>query len=813
MKTTHSIGIYLVIMLCSCFSSIAVGQTMNWVKHVESTNQSNSVKVLTDDALNVYMVGSYEGTIDLDPGIGILNKTATGLYDIYIQKLDSAGNLIWGHSIGGIGHETLKTADIDGQANLLITGTFKDTVDFDPNVSTYNLMSDTSVAGIPTSDVFILKLDSSGAFSWATKIGGLASDHSYNLKVDAQNNVYTMGQFYGTIDFEPGAGTTTLTSTFGGNSFLQKLNSTGSLEWAIKLDHVNNSSDGRFRDITFDAVGNPILIGTIYDSLDFDPGPGTYYLYNSNINNTIGFIEKLDVNGDFLWAKIAGLNAPNGEVLPFDVESDGLGNIYTAGFYYYAVDFDPGPGTYILDNVDGYEEGYIQKLDSNGDFIWAKALEATNFHNEYHGLALDDASNVYLSGVFYGTADFDPNAGTTLLSATGTYDGFLQKLSSNGDLVWARTWAGVGSGKSIVESVAIDDLWSIYISGGFDGTVDFDINAGTSQLSSTSGTWDPFIEKLNQCENGSIENQIACTDYLWPVNGVTYTSSGSYATTLPNSNGCDSVVTLNLEVNYPNSATDVQIACDSYLWIDGNTYSTNNNLATWTLTNVAGCDSIVTLDLTISYSNLGTDVQTACDTYTWIDGNTYTSSNSTATHTLTNVAGCDSVVTLNLTVETVDNGVTYNIIGGPPYTHELTSNQNGATYQWLNCPAMTPISGATNQSFTVTGNGEYAVEVTNGSCIDTSVCASVTSVGIVENNFGNELLIYPNPTDGNFSIDLGQAYNAVTITITDLNGKLIQSNTYNESQLLNLRLDEPDGIYLLMIESEEKKAVIRLMKE
>ena len=100
-----------------------------------------------------------------------------------------------------------------------------------------------------------------------------------------------------------------------------------------------------------------------------------------------------------------------------------------------------------------------------------------------------------------------------------------------------------------------------------------------------------------------------------------------------------------------------------------------------------------------------------------------------------------------------------------------------------------------------------------GSCSDTSSCVNISTVGIIENNFGNDLLVYPNPTDGNFSIDLGEKYQTVTITMTDLVGKKIQYKTYNESQLLNLKLKEPAGVYLLIIESKTKSAIIRLVKE
>ena len=110
------------------------------------------------------------------------------------------------------------------------------------------------------------------------------------------------------------------------------------------------------------------------------------------------------------------------------------------------------------------------------------------------------------------------------------------------------------------------------------------------------------------------------------------------------------MVTLDLTINNSNTGVDVQEHCDTYTWIDGVTYTASNNTATWTLTNAAGCDSIVTLDLTINNSNTGLDTQVHCDSYTWIDGNTYTTSNNTAIWTLTNAAGCDSVVTLDLTI-------------------------------------------------------------------------------------------------------------------------------------------------------------------
>ena len=309
------------------------------------------------------------------------------------------------------------------------------------------------------------------------------------------------------------------------------------------------------------------------------------------------------------------------------------------------------------------------------------------------------------------------------------------------------------------------------------------------------------------CISNTGEDSIAvCDSYTW-IDGITYTTSNNTAThILNNASGCDSVVTLNLTVSFSNTGTHIQTACDSYTWIDGNTYTASNSTTTHTLTNSPGCDSVVTLNLTMNFSTTGTDVQTVCDTYTWIDGNTYTASNSTATHTLTNSVGCDSAVTLNLIINNIDSSVTQQ-------GTLLTADETGATYQWLNCPSMTPISGATSQSYTATANRDYAVIVANNGCSDTSSCYTVTGVGIIENDFGIGLLIYPNPTDGGFSIDLGDQYQSVAITMMDLSGKLILNNSFNKSQLLNFKIEEPAGVYLLVIESGDKKAVIRLIKE
>jgi hypothetical protein len=311
------------------------------------------------------------------------------------------------------------------------------------------------------------------------------------------------------------------------------------------------------------------------------------------------------------------------------------------------------------------------------------------------------------------------------------------------------------------------------------------------------------------------DTRTECNSYTW-IDGNTYTASNNTATfniVSAAANGCDSLVTLDLTIINSATGTDTRTECNSYTWIDGDTSTASNYTATFNIVGGAanGCDSLVTLDLTITNSATGTDTRTECNSYTWIDGDTYTASNNTATFNIVSAAanGCDSLVTLDLTIKNVSD-LTTSTSGTT-----ISSNNSSATYQWLDCDNNNSIiSGETSASFIASTDGNYAVELTENGCIDTSACVAITStVGILENNFGNEFKLYPNPTDGEFSIDLGMNYESSNVRLTDINGKLIQLNSYNNSQFLNLKLEEPAGVYLLVIESTEKKVVIRLVKE
>ncbi len=256
----------------------------------------------------------------------------------------------------------------------------------------------------------------------------------------------------------------------------------------------------------------------------------------------------------------------------------------------------------------------------------------------------------------------------------------------------------------------------------------------------------------------------------------------------------------------PTASTDIHAACDTYTWINGITYTESNNTATDTLVNFAGCDSIVTLNLTIKHSTFVTDVHFACDSYTWIDGNTYTSSNNSATYITSNSVGCDSVITLNLTINSVNS-----IIDQASST--LTANPAGGTYKWLNCNGFSPISGQLNQVYIPTANGSYAVEVTKFGCVDTSSCVNVTTVGVIESIDNSQFQLFPNPTTGEINIKMNEINSSVKINVLDVTGKLVSSYEYKDKQLITFTINESPGFYFVEVLTDFEKIRTKIIKQ
>ena len=383
---------------------------------------------------------------------------------------------------GGVGNEFSESTVVDSTGNIYTTGRFLNTVDFDPGAGTSNLTS----AG--SSDVFVSKLDASGNLLWAKSFGAAAADAGLSIAVDSTGNVYTTGFFASTVDFDPGVGTTNLTSAGSSDVFISKLDASGNLVFA-KIFGGSISDLGY--SIAVDSTGNIYTTGFFQDTVDFDPGAGTTNLITAGSSDV--FISKLDASGNLVFAKRFG--AAEADV-GRSIALDSTGNIYTTGYFEQTVDFDPGAGTTNLTSA-GRSDVFVSKIDSSGNLVFAKRFGAAEADVGL-SVAVDSTGNVYTTGYFEQTVDFDPGAGTTDLTTAGGSDVFVSKLDASGNLVFAKRFGWSNDDGGI--SISVDSNGNIHTIGYFEERVDFDPGAGTSNLTSAGGT-DVFVSKIDSSGN------------------------------------------------------------------------------------------------------------------------------------------------------------------------------------------------------------------------------------------------------------------------------------------------------------------------
>jgi hypothetical protein len=298
----------------------------------------------------------------------------------------------------------------------------------------------------------------------------------------------------------------------------------------------------------------------------------------------------------------------------------------------------------------------------------------------------------------------------------------------------------------------------------------------------------------------------SCDAYTSPSGNYTWTMSGIYNDTIANTAGCDSVITVNLTILETTFANLTETACDSYTSPSGNYTWTTSGIYFDTIPNTLGCDSVITINLTVNETTYATIDESTCDVYTSPSGNYNWNSSGTYADTIPNVFGCDSILTINLTVIEVDTSVT---VTDPT----LTANAINADYQWLNCPGMEPIPGATGQSFTATINGWYAVAITQNGCTDTSTCYQVLTVGL-QVPVSHAIAVYPNPTSGMIVVDFGEKVSETKLILRDSKGTIVLSRDIFSSNHAKLELKGEKGLYFLeVIQSDSRVLVFKIMKE
>ena len=383
----------------------------------------------------------------------------------------------------------IKKTVADSLGNTFTMGYTYPAMDIDPGPGTQMT---------PTNSAFIVKLDNAGDFVWAKTVLNPGYLRFWSVALDNTNNILICGGFSSSngpaiYDLDPGPGTFTVAEAnqSWGNAFVVKLDNSGNFLWA-NVWTMPNAGIG-FGDIACDNNSNVFLCGGTQGNGDMDPGPAVSSTTFTGGNDPL--IIKLSPAGNFIWGKqfsfVDMSNVANVITL------DNAGSVYMAGgFQNVNADFDPGPGTYPLSPV--YDrDGFIVKLNSNGNFKWAKRYGGWGF-DDVNAVEADNNGDVYLTGLFTQTVSFNPPATNATLTSNGDRDIYFMKLDTSGNFFFVKQIGG--SGLDDVFDVNADASGNVFLAGQFRDVVDFDPNAPVYTLT-TVVTADPFIAKYTPLGN------------------------------------------------------------------------------------------------------------------------------------------------------------------------------------------------------------------------------------------------------------------------------------------------------------------------
>jgi hypothetical protein len=662
--------IFILNFLFCTLGLFAQSHKFEWARNIGGGGDEISYASVTDREGNVYSTGLFVGTTDLDPGAGVYNATAK-FYDAYVLKLDASGHFVWANTIPStlFGGSAGTGITVDTAGNIYVTGTYSDTISFD-------IGAGKQYAYTGRDNIFYTKLDRDGKFVWAKAIndsngkGTFPSSRNSKIGIDHSGNIILSAFFQGILDVDSGPDSFFVTAnSYSGETLILKANTLGEFTWGEHFSGTKLYNECQSLAVT--SKNDIVLSGYFNDTIDLDPGAGK--ALHLSKGNTDMYLVQLDSFGKYVWSKSFGNDREDKAAA---VATDKSDNIYMAGYFTDTIEIVADTG--IVKVYARSQSAITMKFDLSGNFKWFTRFGGWGGQTAFD-LKLDKDQNIYLLGDFGGRVDFDPGEDSFYVYTTNSRI-FLNKTDSNGKFVYVKT-IDPSSISYLPSTICIDTFSNLFISGNFNDKMD--ANPGIdSFLLRSPGDEQVFMIKLGACTPSSGKDSIvACGSFS--VASEIFTESGLYKKELLSSDGCDSILTLNLTI-LPKP-----------------------------------------------------EVHT-----TYISINT------------------------------------------------LSASTSATSYQWARCPSYTLIPGATSKTYTATADGYYSVIVSNGLCTDTAECNYIKGpMGIEESAISpNRVNIFPNP----FS-------DRATVIFTGTR-KEVHLNLYNRLGQLMLSLPAANNSNTLVIE-------------
>lgn len=606
----------------------------------------------------------------------------------------NAQKFVDGFGMSGAGDEGISKITLDNNGDIITTGYFTGTVDFDPGTGT------TNATAVDDYDFFLQKCDNAGNLLWVKTFGSATSgvarnEYGSSIVTDASDNIYVIGGYTDTVDLDPGTGEY---EVYGPNNipffFISKFDASGNFLWGRSILPPNfpYSYSSGSADITMDKNKDYIYL--------------TYNYGESGFNRWIG-IEKWDLAGNMIWQEYMFSSGSGSSMASPSIAMDGNDDIYVGGTFRGGARFDPGSTNVV---VSGGESTFWVKFDSSGNFIYQKGVHGDRCYD----IAVDNNNNLVLVGSFNAASDFDPGPGVVTVFPGGQFatSMYVLKITAAGNFDWVQSY---GSGSdNVAFGTSVDASGNVYVTGIL-GDATFS-NSPYVNFQQNSGP-DAFILKLNPQGTYVFAQHFSGQQAQEGISIANNNATGEF---------------------YVGGRYEVDIDLESNT--SGSTKFTAKGAGDMYIARFINCPTI------------NTSVSKAMNT--------------------------------------------------------LTVAESGATYQWIDCNTNIPVSGANGRSFTPTVDGSYAVAVSTGLCSDTSSCTTVTGVGItdVDQLSGS---IYPNPTTGAFNISLNKVYNVVELQITSVTGQVLSSSTYHNTGSIQTTLDVQPGLYYITLSTDERSTITR----
>jgi len=806
-----------------------------WAHSMGGTSDDYVYDMAVDSDNNIIIVGSYDGTAYFDPNSNVNLNSTSSFSSVFISKYTSAGNYIWAKSIDNENGTRAYGVTTDISNNVILTGRLHGS-------NTFNNPSNEELTAIGQYNTYIASYNPNGEYIWAINFGGTSINSGNSVTMDENNNIVLLSQFsdtvnydfYSTNEFYSGLGVT--------NYVIAKYSSVnGNFIWAQMAGGIDggNTTENQqsVADIKVDYEGNVIIAGSFKGKVDFNKSE-TIQSYLQSNGGYDCFIAKYDSDGNYIWALSFG-----GDEDDFIqcLTINEFGNIYVAGSFRDTVNIGPNPSDVMM-AIPNTTSMFFAQFNSNGSYNWSNYHSTQSDGANASSITIDSNNNLYITGKFWGSYNFDANGDATYSSLSHT-NTFIAKYDNNGDFIWLNHLES--NSNSGANDITIDSENNIFVTGNFKGTIIFNPQGDTINTSLDVNSI--YIVKYDSDGNfiwaNSASGAITQSD-AHQINGVTLTTdndgncyiAGGISGNIIFSD--DSQIFNLVTYGWPDIFLAKYSPAGTILWVDSygdeaRDYVSkitihNNNLyiigqfeETINFNSENGQNLLISKgrndvflgkfdlegnvlitkqigDLFIDYS------KSLCisDDAIYLTGMFYTKTDmdpSLSKYILSSSNSSDIFI-LKLSpcvppeVNVLQSGV------------QLTVENPNLYYQWYKCnpSGNVLLTGETSQSFTASQNGSYSVMVSEDGCTQWSDCFQVVNVGVKELDI-NEILVYPNPTNDKLFVKLNSITNLEIYSIT---GALIER--FNNEEFYEIDVSNySNGIYLL----KSMNQVVKFVKE